>query len=74
MLFIYTCLHLLYIVYICLFIVVVQDNIFDTGTELRTKLFERYLKIRDPFDAGIPEEYETHHYLTAPFKKDQQDL
>ena len=51
-----------------------QENVLDTGTEWRTKFFERVLKIRDPFDPQIPEEFETHHYLTAPFKKDQKEL
>jgi hypothetical protein len=52
----------------------ISENVLDTGTEWRTKFFERVLKIRDPFDPQIPEEFETHHYLTAPFKKDQKEL
>ena len=51
-----------------------QDNVLDTQRDIRTIFFERVLKMRDPFEPLIPEEFQTGHYLTAPFHVDQKHL
>ena len=46
----------------------------DTQRDIRTIIFERVLRVKDPFEPVIPEEFQTGHYLTAPFHVDQKHL
>lgn len=52
----------------------ISSNVLDNQRDIRTIFFERVLKVRDPFEPLIPEEFQTRHYLTAPFHVDQKHL
>ena len=50
-----------------------QDNTLDSRVHWRTRLMERYLKLKDPFAPNIPDKFNIPHYLTAPFRIRDKD-